>query len=327
MQRNLAELQAILSRLLADEAAITAVTPMTTGFSNDTYLIEGPDLILRLPPAAGAMLDGHDVIAQARIYAALGQTPGAPPVPRIAHVEESPALLGAPFFIMARVPGESVNDIEMQLWFTDAPDAVRRQMCRDWVSAFGNLARLAPLEVLGAPVSPEDDLRMWQRFAAAAQCPQLVDMIERLLQVPAPISGAPAVIQGDSKLSNLMWDDYRISAMLDWEMSLNGDPLADLGYMLYLFESDYHGATRAPKLPGMLKRDEVIALWEQVSGRSAAGVAWHEIAQIAKISAIIAEGTNMFNTGRSNDPKLAYFKQNLDYYLGVVAAMLAGGGY
>lgn len=324
MPRDLIELQSILSGLLPGEAAITAVSPMTTGFSNDTYLIEGPDLILRLPPAAGAMLDGHDVIGQARIYAALGNTPGAPPVPRIALVEESPALLGAPFFIMGRIPGESVNDIDMQPWFTEAPDAVRQQMCRDWVCAFGNLARLAPLAVLGDPVSPEDDLRMWQRFADGAQCPQLVDMIERLLKVPAPISGAPAVIQGDSKLSNLMWDDYRISAMLDWEMSLNGDPLADLGYMLYLFESDFHGATRAPKLPGMLKRDEVIALWEEVSGRSAAGIIWHEIAQIAKITAIIAEGTNMFNTGRSSDPKLAYFKQNLDYYLGVVAAMLAG---
>jgi aminoglycoside phosphotransferase (APT) family kinase protein len=168
---------------------------------------------------------------------------------------------------------------------------------------------------------------MWQRFAAGAQCPSLVEMIDRLLKVPAPLSGTPAVIQGDSKLSNLMWDDYRISAMLDWEMSLNGEPLADLGYMLYLFESEYHGATRAQKLSGMLKRDQVIALWEEVSGRSAKGIMWHEIAQIAKITAIIAEGTNMFNTGRSSDPKLAYFKQNLDHYLEVVAAMLAGSGY
>ncbi len=152
-------------------------------------------------------------------------------------------------------------------------------------------------------------------------------MIERLAAMPAPVSGPPAVIQGDSKLSNLMWDNYRISAMLDWEMSLNGEPMADLGYMLYQFESPYHSATRAPKQPGMLSRAEVIALWEEVSGRSATGIEWHEIAQIAKITAIIAEGTNMFNTGRSTDPKLAYFKQNLDHYLGVMAAMLDGEGY
>jgi aminoglycoside phosphotransferase (APT) family kinase protein len=327
MVRDRADMQELLSGLLPRDAPITAVTAMTTGFSNDTYLIEGPDLILRLPPAAGAMLDGHDVIGQARIYAALGANPGAPPVPRVVHVEESPALLGSPFFIMARVPGESVNDIEMQPWFTGAGDAVRTRMCRDWVSTIGGLARMAALDILGDPVSSEDDLRRWQRFADGAQCPRLADMIGRLLKAPAPVSGPPAVIHGDAKLSNLMWDDCRISALLDWEMSLNGEPMADLGYMLYLFESEYHGATRAPKLPGMLKRDEVIAMWEAVSGRAADGIVWHEIAQIMKITAIIAEGTNLFDTGRSSDPKLAYFKQNLDYYLDVTAAMLAGSGY
>ena len=326
MSYDLERARQVLGARLAGERPITALSPMTTGFSNDTYLVEGPDLILRLPPAAGAMLDGHDVIGQARIYQALGELPDGPPVPRIVHIEQSAEALGAPFFVMGRVPGESVNDIAMQDWFTGASDAVRRQMCRDWVSIFGRLACMAPLEVLGAAVSPEDDLRMWQRFAAKANCPQLVDQIEHLLKTPAPISGPPAVIQGDSKLSNLMWDNYRISALLDWEMALNGDPLADLGYMLYLFESEYHTATRAPKLSGMLKRDEVIALWEEVSGRSAAGIIWHEIAQIAKITAIIAEGANMHDTGRSSDPKLVYFKQNLDYYLGVVGAMLEGSG-
>jgi aminoglycoside phosphotransferase (APT) family kinase protein len=327
MARDTSELQHILSGLLTGEASISAVTPMTTGFSNDTYLIEGPDLILRLPPAAGAMLDGHDVIAQAHIYAALGDTPGAPIVPRIVHVEESPDLLGAPFFIMARVPGKSVNDIDMQPWFTDAPAAVRTQMCRDWVSAFASLARLAPLDILGAPVSPEDDLRMWQCFAGSAECPQLVDMIERLLKVPAPITGNPAVIQGDPKLSNLMWQNERITAMLDFEMAVNGEPLADLGYMLFFFASDHHAASRAQKLSGMLTRKDVIEQWEVVSGRSASGVVWHEIAQVGKLGAIIAQGVNMANTGRSDDPRLEVFKQNIGYYLGAMAAMLDGAGF
>lgn len=327
MTRDLDQIATALTSILPDGGRVSGVFPLTTGFSNDTYLINGPDLILRLPPAAGAMLDGHDVIAQAHIYAALGRTPGAPPVPAIIHIEESAELLGAPFFVMARVPGESVNDINMQPWFTEASNDVRTRMSTDWVSAFASLANLAPLDVLGAPVSPEDDLRMWQRFADAANCPVLVDAIEQLLKTPAPLSGPPAVVHGDTKLSNLMWHDFSISAVLDWEMSLNGEPLADLGYMLYLFPSEYHDATRAPKLPGMIGREQAIAQWEKVSGRSAAGVFWHEVSQIAKICAIIAEGTNMYNTGRSSDPKLVYFKQNLDHYLSVMQAMLAGGGF
>ena len=193
--------------------------------------------------------------------------------------------------------------------------------------AFAALSNLAPLGTLGPVVSPQDDARMWQSFARAADCPTLVALFDRLLARPAPLSGPPAIIHGDTKLSNIMWTNGQISAVLDWEMTLNGEPLANLGYMLYSFKSEYHDATRAQKLGGMLSRDEVIALWEQVSGRSAQGVFWHEIAQIGKIGAIIAEGANMYNTGRSTDPKLVYFKQNLDYYLGVMAAMLDGGGF
>ena len=273
------------------------------------------------------MLDGHDIVGQAKIYAELAGVAGAPPVPGIVTIEESSAVLGVPFFIMERVAGESIDDLEMRPWFIGGGDKLREQVCRAWVSAFAGLARLAPLAALGAAITPEDDARRWRRFAAKANSPRLIAMFDRLLAVPAPRSGPPAVVHGDTKLSNLMWDDCGISAVLDWEMALNGEPLADLGYMLYSFESEYHGATRAQKLPGMLSRGEVIALWSQVSGRPADGVLWHEIAQIGKISAIISEGTNMYVTGRSSDPKLAYFQKNLDYYLGVMAAMLDGGEF
>jgi aminoglycoside phosphotransferase (APT) family kinase protein len=327
MRLDVAAMMEALRGVLPGGEAITAVIPLTTGFSNDTYLIEGADLILRLPPQAGAMLDGHDVIAQARIYEELGQVAGGPKVPGIAYISENPALLGAPFFAMERLPGEAIHDTNLQDWFTGASDADRTRICRAWVSAFAVLAKLAPLPFLGEPVSPEDDARMWQAFGKAADCPELVELYDRLLRKPAPRSGPPAIVHGDTKLSNLMWHNGEISAVLDWEMALNGEPLADLGYILYTFESQFHGATTPARQPGMLKRDQVIALWSQISGRSAEGVEWHEIAQIGKISAIIAEGTNMYVTGRSQDPKLAYFLKNREYYLGVMRAMLDGGGF
>jgi aminoglycoside phosphotransferase (APT) family kinase protein len=325
--RDLEAIAGALRSLLPDGDSITGVSPLTTGFSNETYRIDGPDLILRLPPSAGAMLDDHGVVAQARIYAELGETPGAPPVPGVVAICENAPGLGEPLFVMERVPGESIDDIEMRPWFVEGTDAFRAQICRSWVTAFAGLARLRPLQVLGPVITPDDDARMWREFARQADSPALVASFDRLLAVPAPRSGEPAVVHGDTKLSNLMWRDGEVSSVLDWEMALNGEPLADLGYMLYSFASDHHAATRAQKLPGMLSRDEVIALWCEVSGRSAEGLFWHEIAQIGKIGAIIAEGTNMYVTGRSSDPKLAYFKQNLDYYLGVMATMLDAGGF
>lgn len=325
--RDLERDREILKDLLPGGDRLTAIVPLTTGFSNETYLLEGCDLILRLPPSAGAMLDGHDVIAQANIYTALRDVEGAPPVPEIVLACSDENKLGVPFYVMECVAGESVHDTSLQDWFTQPADSYREGVCRQWITAFAGLARIAPVDAIGAVTSPEDDARMWRRFADAANCAELVQMFDRLLAVPAPRSGPPAIVHGDTKLSNLMWHEGQISAMLDWELAINGEPLADLGYMLYGFESEYHGSTTPNRQPGMLGRDEVIALWSQASGRSAEGVYWHEIAQIGKLSAIIAEGKNMYETGRSQDPKLEYFMKNIGYYLGTMRAMLDGGGF
>jgi len=313
-----------LRRYLPDGNKLTGVRALTTGFSNETYRLEGLDQILRLPPAAGAMLSGHDVIGQANIYQALGAMENAPPVPPIMAICEDTSVLGVPFFVMGRVPGESIDDVKMNDWFVDGSDEFRRQICHDWIAAFARLSDIQPLSVLGPVVTPEEDMRVWREFTHQANCPALVALFDRLLAVPAPLSGPSALVHGDPKLANLMWQDGKITAMLDWEMALNGEPLANLGYMLFLFESEYHSAARAPKLPGMLSRAEVIALWSQVSGRSTEGLLWHETAQIGKIAAIIAEGVNMAETGRSDDPRLELFKQNIGYYIGVMERMLDG---
>jgi aminoglycoside phosphotransferase (APT) family kinase protein len=324
---DVTQLARVLGTYLPGGDAITQVVPLTTGFSNETYLIEGLDLILRLPPSAGAMLDGHDVITQARIYQELGSRPDAPRVPKIVALCKDGTLLGVPFFVMERLSGEAIGDLDMQPWFAEGSNALRGDICQQWATVFASFSNVRPLDVLGAVVTPEEDARKWQRFALGAQSPRLAALFERLLVAPAPRSGSPALIHGDPKLSNILWKDGKISAVLDFEMALNGDPLANLGYMLYALASDHHAAARAYKLSGMLSRDEVIALWEDVSGRSAEGVFWHEIAQMGKLAAIIAEGANMFNSGRSTDPKLTIFVQSLEYYIGVMQSMLDGGGY
>lgn len=326
MSRNTDAIAAALRGYLPGGAAIGAVLPLTTGFSNETYRIEGTDWILRMPPAGGAIVEGHDVLDQARLYAALGEIAGGPPVPEIVAICEDESVLGAPFFVMECVAGAEVHDTQLPDWFTAPGDDFRRALSECWITQVSNFASLAPLSMLGDPVSPEDDARMWRAFADKANCPPLVAAYDRLLSRPAPISGSPSVVHGDVKLSNFMWHRGELSAVLDWEMAINGEPLSDLGYLMIFHEGPFHRAATQLKEPGMLSRDEVIALWERVSGRSSTGLIWHEMAQIAKILCTMAEGTNLWVTGRSTDPKLAYFQKNLNYYLGVLVAMLDAEG-
>lgn len=309
--RDLNVIREGLARVLPDGDLITGIRAFSTGHSNETYLIEGLDVILRLPTSGEPLMPGsHDVIAQARIYEAVAAQ--GVPVPTILYTGDDRTVLGDPFFVMARVAGEEVNDYQPQASFADAPPAARATMCETWMNVFCGLARIAPLEKLGTAMSPEDQLRRWQAMARAAHCDTLVAQIDRLLAVPAPLSGAPAVVHGDPKLANLMWDRGALTAVLDWELAYNGDPLADLGYILFFFASDSHPANRACGYAGMWGREQIVANWAAQTGRPTAGIAWHEIAAAAKMAAIIAYGHHLYVSGKSTDARFLQWKVPLD---------------
>ena len=322
MARDLDRVRRVLASILPDGERISKITPLIAGHSNETYVIEGPGTILRLPPPADPLVAGHGIVAQAHIYRILGEQPGAPPVPRVLHLCEDTALLGDPFFVMERVAGDAVPDYSIPIWFTEAPAAKREQVSRQWAEAIGKIATLAPLEVLGRPITPEHNAREWRTMAAEANCPALVALFDRLLTVPAPISGPVSPVHGDPKIANLMWSDFTLSAVLDWELAYNGEPLSDLGYMLFFFRPEAYSREPLPSLSGMIGRDEVVHVWEQASGRSAAGWQWYEAAAIGKMAAILAHGYNLAVAGQSGDVRFLRWKERLDANMQVMAAVI-----
>jgi aminoglycoside phosphotransferase (APT) family kinase protein len=322
MTRDLDAIRSTLVRVLPEGSRITGLTPLATGHSNETYLIAGLDQILRLPPAADALLEGHGVVAQARIYDELAKVPGGPPVPRIRLICEDPGVLGDPFFVMDKVAGDSINDYVLPAWFTGASDAVREGISRQYAAAFGSLARLERLAALSAPVTPEAQAGRWRTMAEEADCPELVALFDQLLAAPAPRSGPFAPVHGDTKLANMMWDQGQLTAVLDWELAYNGDPLTDLGYMLYFFPHPAHAAGRACREGGMWGRDQVIAEWTRTSGRSEAGVAWHEVAAVGKMAAIVGYGYSLFATGKSTDERLLRWRESRDLNVNLMRDML-----
>jgi aminoglycoside phosphotransferase (APT) family kinase protein len=312
MERDLHSMRQALADYLPGGRRISEITPFSTGHANETYLLEGLGQILRLPPAAKPLLEGHGVIEQARIYEALGRTAAAPPVPKVVHTCSDAAVLGDRFFIMECAPGEALNDYVLQSWFTSATPQARDGICRQWLGAVASLALLAPLQELGPPVRPEEEVQRWQRLAAAAEDRALVEVFNRLLDLPAPCTGTASPVHGDPKLANLLWDQGRLTALLDWELAFNGEPLSDLGYILYYFARDTHAGSPASELPGMWSRTEVIDAWERIGSRSARGVEWYEMAANGKMAAILAWGFHLYESGQSTDVRFIRWKQLAD---------------
>jgi len=305
MSRDTGQLYVALRRHLATGEQITAVTLLSRGHSNETYLLEGMDQILRLPPSGIPLLNGLDMARQFQLYAVLGRLPGGPPVPRVFYYCDDLSVLGAPFYLVERVPGVPFDDYTVPDWVARASDTFRDALSRQYLQAYASLARLSPLDVLGPTATPVCECLRWQSLARAAGARYLVELIDRLIGQPPGESGPPAPVNGDAKMANDLWLEGRLQGVLDWELAFNGDPLAELGYMLIFFESDTHGPQPGFDLPGMWRREQVISEWERISGRSARGLDWFEAAAAAKITAILAYGHHLATVQQSSDARMA----------------------
>jgi aminoglycoside phosphotransferase (APT) family kinase protein len=318
MGRSAESIATALRTYLLAGHRMTNVTQLSSGHSNETYLLDGLGMVLRMPPAGVPLLDGLDMAAQFRLYAVLGREPGAPPVPRVIHFCDDSSILGAPFYLVECVEGSPFSDYAVPDWVAHADQSFRDRLSRQYVHSIASLAKLNPLDALGPLVAPVLECQRWRRFAERAQHERLVHTIHRLTKNEPPRSGVPTPVHGDPKMSNMLWRDGSLQSVVDWELAFNGDPLADLGYVLLFFANDLHPAGIGFDLPGMWSRAQVITEWERVSDRSARGVEWYECAAIAKVTAIIAYGHHLAATHQVDDTRFLDWAPNIEAWTGVL---------
>ncbi len=320
MARDLTRLTSSLRAWLPDGESLAAVVPLSAGHSNETYLLSGLDRILRTPPSEAGLLPPYDMPRQFRIMDRVGRAEGGPPVPRMRELCEAPSVIGDPFFTMDRARGEAYEAYEMPEWLKSADAAFRSAMCEQWIDAIAAVHAL-PTQVVGdAPRTPAAEADHWRRVAEEAEASgELLDLLRRLADAPPPASGPAAPLHGDSKLANCLWQDGRLTALLDWEMAGVGEPLVDVGYLIWTFDTYY----RNPKSPGWWTREQVISRWEARTGRTAVGLARYEVLGMAKIIAILVAGVHLVKSGQSNDPRFAAWEAVVPPLTAAASARLA----
>ena len=304
MARDLERMKAGLRAYLAGGDRLTGIVPLSTGHSNETYLLEGIDRVLRMPPSEEGLLPPYDMVRQHRILDGVGRSPGGPPVPRVFELCDDPSVIGDPFFVMGRLPGEAF-EYKVPDWLADAPPATRDHVCTQWIGAVTALHRLPASTIGDEGKTPREEAEHWRAFAIRAEAPKrLIDVLDDLVAKPPPVSGPPTPVHGDPKHGNCLWEQGRLVALLDWEMAHVGDPLTDLGYILQFYDQGEAAlASAGYELEGWWPRQKTIDEWEKATGRSARGVDTYEVLGIAKIAAIIAVGHHLFRSGRTKDPR------------------------
>lgn len=275
-----------VARWLSETIALKpplAFTRIGYGQSNLTYLVEDVEdrrVVLRRPPLGELARGAHDMVREHRILTAL--VAESVPTPRPLAISTDAETTGAPVYVMEHVDGIVLH--------TDrsAGDLDRGARRRVGVAAMESLAALHEVDVDAVGLGElarregyaERQLRGWSRQWDATRTRELpaIEQIARTLQAAIPPQQHVAIVHGDYNLANLIvGDDGEVRAILDWEMSTLGDPVADLGTMLCYWpdrpEQAIPEREALPLLPGFGSRDELVSAYARATpGRDLSGV-------------------------------------------------------
>ncbi len=281
------------------------------GRSNLTYAISDADhnWVLRRPPLGHVVATAHDMTREHRVMSALASTDV--PVPRVFAMCEDASLIGAPFYVMERVDGRVLRDLE-EIATLDEDEARRCSLAL--VDVLASLHDVDYEAVgLGAFGRPDGflarNVARWGKQWQANKTRELpaIDELARRLDAALPESGPATIVHGDYRLDNTMLDPHdagRIVAVLDWEMSTLGDPLTDLALLLVYWGAGGSdiliSSTRGvSQVPGFLPIDEIIARYAERSGRSIEHLDFYVVFAFYKL-AVILEGINArFRMGKT----------------------------
>jgi aminoglycoside phosphotransferase (APT) family kinase protein len=300
-------------------------SPIGEGHSNVTYLIErgADEFVLRRPPRPPLPPSAHDVLREARLLGALAGTPAR--VPAVLAVGDDEQIIGAPFYVMELVEGDVIvasvpaaldSPPERRLIAEELIDALVEIHAVDW--------RAAGLEDFGKPTGYlERQLRrfggLWEHNKTR-EIPA-VESVGQWLADNLPESGPATIVHGDFRLGNTIYRaaaPAHLAAVLDWEMATIGDPLADLGYLCMFWtdsddpaeglRGDLGNVTRAEGFP---TRSELIARYEERSGRSMSNIRWYTTLALWK-SIVFMEGNyKRAVAGTTDDPYLHAFGEGV----------------
>ena len=269
------------------------------GRSNLTYVVgDGTsEWVLRRPPLGHVLPTAHDMAREYTVMRALADT--AVPVPNAIAFCDDLAVNGAPFYVMSKVDGVILRTP------ADMTDITRSQAKRCSEDLVDVLAAIHAVDYTAVGLAdfghPDGFLarqvrrwgEQWER-SKATELPA-VEELARRLRAALPESPPPTIVHGDYRLDNTMLasdDPGRVVAVLDWEMSTLGDPLADLGlFLLYYGRADGQViATGAGVDPakGFLTREAVIERYESATGTALDSLDWYEAFAAYKLAIIVA---------------------------------------
>lgn len=241
-------------------------------------------------------------------------------VARPLWLEQDPAVIGKPFFVMEKVKGRvpvSIPPYAKSGWLAENTSPAQRRVL--WENAVRQLAAIQTVPVgearflEGPPHAREglaQELDKYTRFVDWLKHDPRSDILAKglaRLKADLPANQPEGIVWGDARIGNMMFDDeMNVVAVMDWEQPSLGGALHDLAWFTTLCET-MHGKTSYTgcELEGMGSREETIALWHEVCGKSAEDLEWYEDFTQLKMACTGVRLDNLRGTAMSTAESIA----------------------
>ena len=304
----------------ASALSLHNVQRIAVGWSHETWLFDLQytekgaarqlGLCLRRDPGNALLQHLSDLGQQFRVLQCLEKT--GVPSPKPYWYESDPAILGAPFLVMEKVAGECPSPWGREGLAYYKAAAARGSLPKSFTQALISIHtvdwRAAGLDFLGVPGPGKDfarrEIAKWRELinlSGHGPEPMMTDLL-CWLENNIPPTDRLTLVHGAYRTGNLLIYEDRISAVLDWELQVIGDPMYDVAYVLTALNRE-----GTPLLSNLVDREDFFRDYEAATGIKIDEDAcrYYYVLYAMRTAAFWMSASGLYASGRSNDLRLA----------------------
>ncbi|HEX3285805.1 MAG TPA: phosphotransferase family protein [Mycobacterium sp.] len=216
------------------------------------------------------------------------------PVPRVRWLEPTGKVLGTQFFLMDYVSGVVPPDVMPYTfggnWFADSPAESQRALQDNTVDVLAKLHSIPQAQSTFDFLADGDEgdalrrnlnwLKSWYEFAVPdiGRSPLVEEALEWLeANWPEDVAATdPVLIWGDSRVGNVLYENFKPVAVLDWEMATLGPREMDAAWMVFahMVFQELAGLAGMPGLPDFMREDDVKTTYAEKTGVTLGDLNW-----------------------------------------------------